>query len=428
MKRRNFLLGSTAALVVGGLALRPADHSQPYSPYFKALNAKLRQHLPASIPRMLLDQSRLAENCQYIRQITQKNAKDLRLVVKSLPSLPLLAFISEQVQTDKFMVFHQPYINTLVNAMPHADLLLGKPMPVQAVARFYHTLAAQNQKNASTFQPSKQLQWLIDTKARLLNYVALAKQLAQPMRVNIEIDVGLHRGGISTLAELDAMLAVILANPQYLTFSGFMGYDAHVGKLPSIIETTEASLAKSQAIYHSFIQHLEKKYPQLLTNKLCFNGAGSPTFALHTAQSPINEVSVGSAFVKPSDFDVPSLTALKPAAFISTPVLKSGADLKLPGAAWLGQAWQTYDVNKRHHFFIYGGNWLANPISPAGLSANDLYGYSSNQELYTAANDLGLAVNDLIFFRPTQSEAVLKQFGSLLVINAGTVSEWSVFD
>ncbi len=40
-------------------------------------------------------------------------------------------------------------------------------------------------------------QWLIDTKERLLQYLAIAKDYAISLHVNIEIDVGLHGVGCS---------------------------------------------------------------------------------------------------------------------------------------------------------------------------------------------------------------------------------------
>ena len=35
------------------------------------------------------------------------------------------------------MVFHQPFLNLIANELPNTDVLLGKPMPVAAAARFY---------------------------------------------------------------------------------------------------------------------------------------------------------------------------------------------------------------------------------------------------------------------------------------------------
>ena len=64
--------------------------------------------------------------------------------------------------------------------------------------------------------------------------------------------------------------------------------------------------------------------------KMTFNMAGSPTFGLYSTTSHANEISAGSALVKPSDFDLPILKAFKPAAFIATPALKVSRGIRLP--------------------------------------------------------------------------------------------------
>ena len=69
------------------------------------------------------------------------------------------------------MVFHQPFLNAVAQAFPNSDVLLGKPMPVAAVETFYRTLGP------AKFDPETQVQWLIDSPERLLQYQALAGAL-----------------------------------------------------------------------------------------------------------------------------------------------------------------------------------------------------------------------------------------------------------
>jgi D-serine deaminase-like pyridoxal phosphate-dependent protein len=85
-----------------------------------------------------------------------------------------------------------------------------------------------------------------------------------------------------------------------------------------------------------------------------------------------------------------------------------------------------WDRNTADRLFIYGGNWLADPISPAGVERAGLYA-SSNQEGYHAAKGVRLAVDDFLFLRPTQSEAVLLQFGDLVAIRGERIEQrWPV--
>ena len=107
-----------------------------------------------------------------------------RLVVKSLACLTLLQHASASLDTQRFMLFHLAHINEILSHFPEADILLGKPMPVRAVHLYYLQAA----------QPSN-IQWLIDQPERLQQYLHLAQQHQQCLRINIEIDVGLHRGG-----------------------------------------------------------------------------------------------------------------------------------------------------------------------------------------------------------------------------------------
>lgn len=418
MKRRNLLLGAAATAAVGGLLLRPGDRGAPHPAYFRQLNDLLRQQGPGR-PLMVIDIDRVERNCARVKQITGDHGKALRIVAKSLPSPELVRHVLAQTGSTRVMSFHQPFLNALAAQVTGVDLLLGKPMPVRAAETFYRRLDAK-----AGFDPARKLQWLIDTPERLQQYQQLARTLGTKMRVNVEVDVGLHRGGLAEPEQLDPLLAAIAADPAHLEFAGFMGYDAHVGKIPSVIESRATSLAKANAVYRSFVERLHATQPALATPELTLNGAGSPTFRLHDANSPLNEVSVGSALVKASDFDLELLADFEPAAFIATPVLKAMDGLHLPGSDALGKAWALWDANRRRTFFIYGGKWMANFVSPPGLADNSMYGTSTNQAIVNGSAAVKLAVDDYVFLRPTQSEAVLLQFGDLVIVRGGRIEAW----
>lgn len=418
MKRRHFLF-SVAAGSGGALLLRPDDRGAPHEAYFAALNRTLREQGPGR-PLLVIDLERLERNCARLRQ-SLVDGKQLRVVAKSLPAPGLLEHVLQHTGSTRLMVFHQPFLNALAQRLPGADLLLGKPMPVAAARTFYATL-----ERGAGFDPRAQLQWLIDTPQRLAQYAELARQIGTRMRINIEIDVGLHRGGLGEFDELDALFAQIKAQPDVLEFAGFMGYDAHVGKVPALLESRERSFERALQRYRGFLARAD----ELGTGPhqtLTLNGAGSPTFRLHGAGSPLNEVAVGSALLKPGDFDLELLGDFEPAAFIATPVLKALDGLQLPGPLPLGEAWALWDHNRRRSFFIYGGKWMASTVSPAGLAANALYGSSSNQSILNASHSVNLGVDDYVFLRPSQSEAVLLQFGELLALRGNRIeARWPV--
>ena len=52
---------------------------------------------------------------------------------------------------------------------------------------------------------------------------------------------------------------------------------------------------------------------------------------------------------------------------------------------------------------------------------------SSNQQGYNASDSVTIGVDDFIFLRPTQSEAVLLQFGDLVAVRGDQiVARWPV--
>ena len=419
MNRRQFILAGVS-IGVASAFLRPDDNGAPYSPYFNKINTSLKNQ-GTYLPSMLVDLDKLDSNIKALSAQLNNNV-DYRIVAKSLPSSELLGYVMEQASTNKLMVFHQPFLTQVALDYPNSDVLMGKPMPVKAAQRFY-----QLQPKDSQFESNKQLQWLIDSKERLEQYLLLAITVQQQLQINIELDVGLHRGGLQQANELDALLKIIDDNPQHLVFSGFMGYDPHVVKIPSILKSAEQAFTESQDIYQSFIDRLYKISPQYKEQTLCFNGAGSPTIALHLNKTVANELSAGSCLVKPVDFDIPSLSAFKPAAYIATPVLKKMQGTKLPAAEFAKDVFPLWDSNMEQTFFIYGGKWLAQYESPQGLQGNGLFGTSTNQEIVNGSKKVNLNIDDHVFLRPTQSEFVFLQFGSLLTLRNNQISgQWPI--
>lgn len=408
------LAASGAAL----LAVRPADRGAPQASYFAAIAQALKAAGIAT-PTLVVDRARLRANAAKVHaQVQGKLA--LRLVNKSLPCLRLLDEVGAVTGSTRQMVFSLPYLALVSRERPHTDVLIGKPLPAAAAAAF---LAAPP---PSGFDPTRQLQWLVDTPQRLAQYRDVARGRGQPLRINIEIDVGLHRGGVADVQVLRSMLQMLQDEP-LLRFAGFMGYDAHTQKIPDVAGSRERAHRHALEAYQRFVDALRAS-PLQRAEALTFNTAGSPTFRLHDGSGAANEVAVGSAMVLPSDFDTPLLADLEPAAWIATPVLKVGEFAAPDGVGALGSVLRAWDANQRMAHFIHGGNWLADPVSPLGLSTSALMGLSSNQQLLVGSGAQALRPDDMVFFRPRQSEAVLQQFGDIAVYDGGRIAEqWPVF-
>ena len=414
--RRSFLLGG-GAVAVAAIAAKPSDQGGPYPRYFAALNKTLQGH-GIDRPVLVIDLDRLERNIDRVVQSAAVSpAKTYRIVVKSVPSPALVDYIARRANTKALMVFHRPFLQAMVTLRPDADILLGKPMPIAAVKTFY----AQHR---GAFDPAQQLQWLIDTEQRLEQYLALAKTLNTRLRVNLELDVGLRRGGFGESLPVAPALKLIADNPGHLEFAGFMGYDAHLMGLPGVLVEREKPLIRAR--YQAAVDVLKGQFSQLLSNRLTFNGAGSPTFRHYEGEALINDISAGSCLMKPTHYDLPVLDDFEASSFIASPVLKRQRGGVLPGLGWTAPFIRAWDPNQAQIYFCYSGNWLAVNEAPPGLRPHFAY-VSSNQQGYRASSAVDIGVDDFIFLRPTQSEAVLLQFGDLVAVRGGKIEQrWPV--
>lgn len=389
--------------------------------YFQNLSSALQK---ASIctPTLVVDKERLDRNIDQLINVLNRGF-DYRIVAKSLPSIPLLQYVMRRTGTQRLMSFHLPFLMHLVENIPAADVLLGKPMPVTAARRFYQWHVSQT--SSMCFAPELQLQWLIDSNDRLKQYDNLAQSLNARMRINLEIDVGLHRGGFLPDENFVRALKTLQASP-CLSLSGLMGYEAHISKIPALLGGHEKAFAKAQEIYARCVALVRETLGNEAMEGLCLNTGGSSTYPLYDGDNlgVVNELATASALVKPTDFDVFTLEHHQPAAFIATPILKVVNNPELPMVPKLSALLRMARKLPHKAAFIYGGNWLAQPCYPEDSVRANILGHSSNQELYELPSDSKLGEDDFLFFRPTQSEAVFLQFGNIAVYDQGRITDW----
>jgi len=292
----------------------------PGADYFAALNTLLRE-IGSGMPRLVVDLDRLDHNVASLLELHAP--EDVRIVAKSLPSPELLNYLFRKIGYERLMVFHLPFLLQIVERFPAADILMGKPLPIAAVRRFYRG------RPMNAFDDTYQLQWLVDTGDRLEQFVDLSRELGRRITVNIELDIGMHRGGVSKTRELGAMLDTISGYGDELRLGGFMGYDAHVPRAPWP-RTAGGALRHAKKRYAKLLEFAFAGWSDLEEGDWCVNGAGSPTIAMHHEESPLNDYSIGSALVKPAGFDLPTLGAFEPAAWIAAPVLKRRSGVRIP--------------------------------------------------------------------------------------------------
>lgn len=399
---------SAAALAAGLLpGLREPDRGAGgHNAYFAGLQAALKR---AGVfrPAAVVDSRRLAANISAVRRVLGPGGLALRIVTKSLQAPGLLGAVLAGTGTNLLMAFNGVMLDELVLFRPDADVLLGRPLPAAEVADFVR-------RRSNSPVPAARPQWLADSPARIAQYAEIARQTATPMRINLEIDVGLHRGGLADLAALAHAVDLVEAEP-LLTIAGLMGYDAHIARAP------EPAAAAAVVIdrYGAAVRLLGEKLGELAG--LAFNTAGSLTFALHAEDEVTNEVAIGSAFVKPAHFDTPALEGLQPAIFIAEPVLKVMDPALYPRREHLTEAIASLDPNSRRGFFLYGGYGDATPVSPPGLTYSALYG---GRAMLSGSARVELGQDDFVFMRPGESQGVLLQFGDIGVYDGDEIGAW----
>lgn len=418
--RRNVIVSAAALTGVTLLMMKPGDKSGPRDAYFLGVQKALIA-AGIAVPTMVVDKARLNINIDTLTGFLPPGM-GYRIVAKSLPSLGLIEHIRKRTGTDLLMTFNLPMLLEISQAMPEANQLLGKPLPVVAAQRYFEQLPLEASGAAEN------IQWLVDTPERLAQYAMLAGNVGRDIAINLELDVGLHRGGMVPGAALGDMLNTIRKDPR-LSFAGFMGYDPHIAALPTAMGWRERAIAGVGKTYSAALSQAGEVFGADWMAGITRNAAGSPTYRNYQDTEIANEVSVGSCLVKPTHFDTQLLEPHVPASFIATPVIKSLPVTQMPGLEFADGATRAWNPNASKTVFIYGGNWLADPVDPPGLAYNKTFGRSSNQEMLNGGQELEISPDEFVFLRPHQSEAVFLQFGDIAVYEDGAITQrWPVFD
>lgn len=348
-------------------------------------------------PCLLLDLAQYRRNLAHARAQLRPGVR-ARVVAKSLASLPMLDLAMEALEAIGVMSFSAEMVSAILRDRPTWEQLMGKPLPIAAVARIL-----RDQPEAAD-----RVIWLVDTPERVAQMRGVAEARGMPLRVALEIDIGLHRGGMP-LAEMAAQIAALHRDPLF-EFAGVMGYEPHLAKLPGLLRKGAA---------RRVAEGLRQAAAQMaaLGARGLVNTGGSLTFSRYGPEDGVSEVSLGSVLVKPSDFDHATTKGFAPALFIATPVLKYLPGNSAPGFERL--------PHKGAHLAIYGGYWKAHPVYPAGYRRSKIFGASSNQEMWAGPQLAQSPVDHFAFLRPTQSEAVIPEFGTIFTLDGAEITPWS---
>lgn len=388
-------------------------------PYFEAITDALH-NAGICTPTLVLDKERLDRNIDHLIDVLNKGF-DYRLITKSLPSVPLLQYVMRRTGTQRLMCTHLPFLKQLVSHVPSADILMGKPFPIRAVRHFYDW--HQQQNACACFAPEMQLQWLIDSPERLQDYETFASERNLNLRISLELDVGLHRGGFRRSSDLVEAVNFI-GRSRHLTLTSLMGYEAHIPKMPGYLGGPAKAFADAKGRYLNFIRAIEDELGSEALLQLTLNTGSSTTYSLYSESSHASEISAGSALIKPLSLDITDDEERQPSAFIAAPVLRKVSKPEVPLSPALSALCRAIGILPRNAAYIYGGNWIAQPCYPEGAQRVRLHGRSSNQELYGLTAGTRLGEDDFLFFRPRHTAAVFQQFGQIAVYDNGKITDW----
>ena len=389
---------------------------------------QLAQDLDAAgigTPQILIDLDRLDANADAI--VAGVGQARYRIVEKSLPSIDLLGYVSQRTGSDRLLVLHLPFLPAILAGLPSAQVLVGKPQPIAAVRRLF-----QGYSPSDWPAVAGRVRLLADTPKRIADLVELAASLSLSLQVGVEIDVGLHRGGVRAPSDLPAVLAVFAANPALVRFAGLLGYDGHVANAPAppgLEEYTARQQWKTAAAtYQAFVDVLQQ-FPSLVRDDLIFNSGGTATYPLYQG-GPVNDVAAGGGMLRPASYPGTFVGALRPASFIAAPVLAHYDTVELPllrnvsKTVWSDQQMIT----------IYGGGWAAEFASPPGVALAPLVNDPENENL--VPNQTWLVTptsprvlpDDWIFQHPRQADAIF-QFEDILLVRGGRLqsTSWKAF-
>ena len=398
----------------------------PTGDYFKQVGADLAS-AGFGTPQIVIDLDRLEANADSIVGNIGKDR--YRIVEKSLPSLDVLGHVMNRTGTSKFLLLHLPFLPALLVAFPSAQVLVGKNQPINAVTAFFDSLPdAPTRADAAS-----RVTFLVDGPTRLSELVALAKSLALTLQVGVEIDAGLHRGGVRRPSDLPPVLAGFVQNTDTLRFMGLLGYDGHIIGSPAGPGLEEngvrAAYKAVESVFQQSVDVIQSQFGSLWRSDLIFDSGGSNTYPLHHG-AIVNDVAAGGGVLRPNNYSNMFIGALQPALFIAAPVIQQFAAVELPFVNDVGQSLE--DGNQS--VSLYGGGWAAVFVYPRNLSLAPLVNDPENmnlvpnQTLIVAPGDITISPGDWVFQQPRVADAMF-QFQDILLVRGGRLQSnvWQAY-
>jgi D-serine deaminase-like pyridoxal phosphate-dependent protein len=344
--------------------------------------------------------------------------KPIRVATKSLRCRALIEeILGRDARFSGLMTYTLPETLWLAEH-GHEDLLLAYPTA--------DTSALRELALRSAADPERAPLVMVDCVEHLEAIEALLGADAPPVRVCIDIDagwwalggrvkIGPKRSPVHTVEQAVALAREIERRPQ-IELDAIMAYEgqiAGVGDEPpgrrfrgAAIRFMQKRSAKELAERRAAIVAAISEFCELPI----VNGGGTGSLETTGAEEAVTEVTAGSGFYAPAQFDHYSRFTLTPAAGFALPIVRR------PGAG-VGTA--------------LGGGYLASgagntgrlpvPWLPPGLKLDAEEGAGEVQTPLLGAAADGLAIGDRVFMRHSKAGELCERFDSLHLVEGGEI-------
>lgn len=342
----------------------------------------------------------------------QSKQKRVRIATKSIRSLEMLKYLSENVPyfTGWMTFTAEETVFLAENGLDH--FLLGYPTLEEGAVREL----CQHVKNG------KDITFMVDhlEQAGWLNKIASSEEVHLKICVDLNLSLptpflyfGTRRSSIQTIEQFDLLIEQLTAMKN-LKIAGLMGYEAQiagVGNNPSssfkgmiIRSLQKKSKNKIMRFRKQVAIHLKKSGLSVEF----VNGGGTGSIE-YTAQSDeVTEVTIGSGYFKPALFDYYRDSKLKPAAGFALRVTRKPMEDTI---------------------VCHGGGYLASGTAdlerlPVIVSPNlEFYSTEGAGEVQTplkmTSSKSTYSIGDTIYFRHAKSGELCERFNEIHLVRLG---------
>lgn len=349
--------------------------------------------------------------------VKRSDGKAIRVASKSVRCLTLLKRIFEGNPAYRGVMCFSPREAVWLSGQGLDDLLLGYPIwnekDAQAVAR--------------EVRAGKTIVCMVDTVEHVeqLNAVGQAEGAEVPLCIDVDMSssypglyFGVRRSGITTL-EQAMRVAGRIQELGHVRLDGVMGYEAQIAGVPDNAPSSFFKNRLIQFLKGRSIKEVSARRHRIVSglrdagHALRFvNGGGTASVETTAAEDWVTEVTVGSGFFSPAQFDHYVGFRHHPAA---------------------GYAIEITRQPEAHIYTCHGGGYVASgaagkdklpePFLPEGARLLGMEGAGEVQTpvWYDGAVDLG--TGDPVFLRHSKAGELCERFNTLLLVSAGEIRD-----